>query len=216
MSRVLDKRLSHVHDDLIKMASIVEKQIFNSVEALKNHDEVLANKIIKNDDVVDSMQKQLEEKSIKLIAQNQPLATDLRNIFTTTKIVTDLERMADHAVDIAKIVLKIGQEPYIKKLSDIILMAEKVQHMIKFSIDTYISGDVEEAYKICIMDNEVDHLCSRIFDELMRLSVQEINTNQISQLLFVSKYLERVADHCTNICEFTIYLKTGNYVDLNE
>lgn len=216
MSRVLDKRLSYVHDDLIKMASIVEKQIFNSVDALKNHDEVLANKIIKNDDVIDSMQKQIEEKSIKLIAQNQPLATDLRNIFTTTKIVTDLERMADHAVDIAKIVLKIGQEPYVKKLNDIILMADKVQQMIKFSIDTYIDGNVEEAYKICIMDNEVDHLCSRIFDELMKLSANGIDSNQISQLLFVSKYLERVADHCTNICECTIYLKTGNYIDLNE
>lgn len=217
MSRTdLDKKLSYIHEDLIKMGSMVEKQIHNCIESLKNHDVELARKVIDNDDLIDDLQKQVEDKSIKLIAQSQPLATDLRDIFTAIKIVTDLERMADHAVDIAKIVTKMGKEHYIKELIDIPLMAEKVQQMIKLSIDAYIAGDVEAAYEICLKDDEVDAYYKKIFNELLDHMKSNENLNQVSQLLFVCKYLERVADHTTNICEWTIYLVTGNYVDLNE
>ncbi|GKX66592.1 phosphate signaling complex protein PhoU [Inconstantimicrobium mannanitabidum] len=217
MSRIVfDKKLGYVHEDLVKMGSMVEKQLHSCIDALKNHDVELANKVIDNDDIVDDLQRQIEEKSIRLIAQNQPLATDLRDIFTAIKIVTDLERMADHAVDIAKIVTKMGKEHYIKELIDIPKMAEKVQEMIKLSIDAYIAGDVKAAYDICLKDDEIDAYYKKIFDELLEHMKSNENLNQVSQLLFVCKYLERVADHTTNICEWTIFLVTGKYVDLNE
>lgn len=212
-----DTGLQLLHDELVKMGSIVEKQIHGSIEALVTKDVQLAEKIIKNDDLVDNLQKEIEDKCIKLIATMQPLAKDLRVIFTTTKIVTDLERMADHAVDISKITKKLKDEKYIKELVDIPKMADMVQKMIRMSIDAYIDSNVDKAYEICKMDDEVDALYRKIFNELIGyMNSNSAFINQASQLLFICKYLERTADHVTNICEWTIYLITGNFVDLNE
>lgn len=212
-----DTGLQLLHDELVKMGSIVEKQIHGSIEALVTQDVQLAEKIIKNDDLVDNLQKEIEDKCIKLIATMQPLAKDLRVIFTTTKIVTDLERMADHAVDISKITKKLKDEKYIKELVDIPKMADMVQKMIRMSIDAYIDSNVDKAYEICKMDDEVDGLYRKIFNELIGyMNSNSAFINQASQLLFICKYLERTADHVTNICEWTIYLITGNFVDLNE
>lgn len=212
-----DTRMKELHEELIKMGSIVEKQIYSSIEALKSQDIKLAEEIIKKDDLVDDLQKEIEDKCIKFIATQQPLATDLRLIFTTTKIVTDLERMADHAVDICKITKKLKNDKFIKELIDIPNMAKIVQSMIKRSLDAYVSGDVDESYEICKMDDEVDLYYEKIIEELIEIMSDKKDIyNQAAQLLFVCKYLERVADHTTNICEWTIYLKTGKYVDLNE
>lgn len=220
--RLLDKKLGYIHEDLIKMSSMVEKQVYNCIEALRNQDEELAEQVIKNDNIIDEQQKDIEDKSIRIIAQNQPLATDLRIIFTAIKIVTDLERMADHAVDIAKLTKKMAGKQYIKKLVDIPLMAQKVQDMIKVSIESYINEDIDVAYTICKMDDEVDNLYNHIFDDLIncidhkKSNGEQYDFEQISNLILVCKYLERIADHTTNICEWTIYIKTGSYVDLNE
>lgn len=220
--RLLDKKLGYIHEDLIKMSSMVEKQVYNCIEALRNQDEELAEQVIKNDNIIDEQQKDIEDKSIRIIAQNQPLATDLRIIFTAIKIVTDLERMADHAVDIAKLTKKMVGKQYIKKLVDIPLMAQKVQDMIKVSIESYINEDIDVAYTICKMDDEVDNLYNHIFDDLIncidhkKSNGEQYDFEQISNLILVCKYLERIADHTTNICEWTIYIKTGSYVDLNE
>lgn len=212
-----DLRLKKLHDDIIKMGSIVEKQVYSSVEALKNNNINLAEEIIKKDDLVDDLQKEIEDACIKFIATEQPLAIDLRNIFTVAKIVTDLERMADHAVDICKITLKIKDEKHVKELKNISKIAVKVQNMIKISIDAYVQLDVDRAYEICKMDDEIDALYKAVFSELLELMRNNPNVvQQSAQLLFVCKYLERIADHVTNICEWTIYLKTGKYVDLNE
>lgn len=212
-----DQGLNQMHNDLLKMGSIVEKQIHSSIEALKNQDVDLANKVIENDDLVDNLQKEIEDKAIKLIAMQQPLATDLRTIFTTTKIVTDLERMADHAVDISKIVIRLKNQEYIKELVDIPKMADIVQRMIRLSIDAYIKRDAEKAYEICKIDDEVDAIYKKVFEELLHFMTQDKDTiNQSAQFLFVCKFLERIADHVTNICEWTIYLVTGKQVDLNE
>ncbi|MEQ8153473.1 MAG: phosphate signaling complex protein PhoU [Clostridiaceae bacterium] len=212
-----DLKLKMIHEEIIKMGSIVEKQIFLSVEALNNKDVALAEDTIKKDDLVDNLQKKIEDDCIKFIAAEQPLAIDLRDIFTASKIVTDLERMADHAVDICKIVKKTKDQPRIKELKDIREMASKVQNMIKLSIDAYVAADEEKALNICKMDDEVDALYKKVFGELMViLSTNPEHISQVAQLLFVCKYLERVADHVTNICEWTIYSKTGKYIDLNE
>ena len=147
----------------------------------------------------------------------QPLAIDLRNIFTTTKIVTDLERMADHAVDVAKITLRLKDEKYIKQLVNIPIMGEIVVSMIKDALDAYVAGDVENAYTVCKRDDEVDKIYNEVFKELLEIMIENHNTiNQATQLLFICKWLERIADHTTNICEWTIYLVTGEKINLNE
>jgi len=218
MSRkVFEANLQELHNDLIRMGSIVEKQIHDCIDALVTQNTEKAEKIMKNDDVVDALESEIEDKAIKLIAMQQPLATDLRNIFTTTKIVTDLERMADHAVDIAKITIRLKDEKYIKQLIDIPRMAKIVELMIKDSLDAYVAGDVEKAYAVCKRDDEVDDIYKEVFKELLQLMLENPKTvNQATQFLFICKFLERIADHTTNICEWTIYLVTGEKVDLNE
>lgn len=212
-----DSELQYLHNDILRMGSIVEKQIHQSIEALVNQDENLANTVIKNDDLVDNLQKEIESKCIILIAREQPLAIDLRTIFTSTKLVTDLERMADHAVDIAKIARILKNEKFIKELIDIPKMADIVQNMIKESLDAYVEGNVDKAYDVCKMDDEIDGIYRRVFNELLPMMTKDSSiVNQVTQFLFICKYLERVADHVTNICEWTIYLVTGEQKDLNE
>ena len=215
--KYLKQNLEELHNDLIRMGSIVEKQIHDCIDALVTQDAEKAEKIMEDDDIVDALEREIEDKAIRLIAMQQPLAIDLRNIFTTTKIVTDLERMADYAVDVAKITVRLKDEKYIKQLIDIPRMAEIVILMIKDSLDAYVAGDVEKAYEVCKRDDQVDDIYKEVFDELLQLMFKNQDTvNQATQFLFICKWLERIADHTTNICEWTIYLVTGEKVNLNE
>ncbi|ABS42902.1 MULTISPECIES: phosphate signaling complex protein PhoU [Clostridium] len=217
MRKVFDEELLKLHNSILRMGSIVEKQINTCIKALVEKDEKLADEVIKNDDVVDDLEKEIEDECIVLIAKEQPLATDLRKIFTTLKIVTDLERMADHAVDIAKIAKKIKDEKYVKPLIKIPKMADLVQNMIKESLDSYVNENKEGAYKACTLDDEIDHIYKTTFKESIDTMIERKESiNQLTQFLFVCKYLERIADHATNICEWTIYLITGEHIDMNE
>jgi len=212
-------KVNTIHRELVTMANLVEKQIYESMLSLKNHDVELANKIINNDDKVDEMQKIIEEQCIKFIASEQPLATDLRKIMTASKIVTDLERMADHAVDICKLTKKIGVNINLfkKSLEPLWEMEKKVRDMIGLAINSYINNDEEMAYKICKRDDEIDSFYKSLFAEFVKeMKDDERLTEQGISLLFVIRYLERIGDRVTNICEFTVYTKSGSYVDLNE
>ena len=217
MRKVFDEELQDLHNCILRMGSVVEKQIYLCIESLVNQDIEQADEVIKNDDIVDDLEKEIEDKSIKLIAMQQPIASDLRNIFTTTKIATDLERMADHAVDIAKITKRLKNEVYIKELVQIPIMADRVKDMIKQSLDAYVEGSVDKAYEACKTDDAIDEIYKDIFEELLLLMAKNSSTiMQGAQFLFVCKFLERIADHATNICEWTIYMVTGEQVDLND
>lgn len=212
-----DSNLEALNMSLLRMGSITEKQIFEAVEALHKRDENEAKKVVKNDSIVDEMQKEIENKAIRLIAMQQPIATDLRTIITTLKIVTDLERMADHAVDIARVMKRLKILEPIESFDDILKMTKIVREMIKESIDGYVTRNIDKAYEICKKDDEIDSLYKRVFNDLLVIMMSDKSTiNEASQYLFVCKYLERIADHTTNICENTIYLVTGEQVDLNE
>ena len=214
-----DIKVKNINRQLVTMASLVEKQIYESMLSLKNYDMELANKVINNDDKVDEMQKIIEEQCIKYIASEQPLATDLRKIMTASKIVTDLERMADHAVDICKITKKIGAtiNLFDKSLETLWEMEEKVRSMIGLAINSYINDDDKMAYKICLKDDEIDTFYKSLFAKFVdEIKLDESLTEKGIRLLFVIKYLERIGDHVTNICESTVYSKSGIYVDLNE
>lgn len=215
--KIFEMELSELHNDLIRMGSIVEKQIHLCIKSLIDQNVDLAEEVIKNDDLVDDLMKEIENKSIKLIAMQQPIATDLRFIFTCINIATDLERMADHSVDIAKIAKILKNEVYIKELKDISQMGEIVISMIKDAIDAYVERDLDKVYEVAKRDDTIDEIYKRVFNELLVVMAQDsFKINQGAQFLFVCKFLERVADHVTNICEWTIYIVTGEHVDLNQ
>lgn len=212
-----DNELQELQLALIKMSSIVEESLSNSIKALKKQDIALAEKVIDSDDLIDKMELQIEEKCLKLIALQQPIAKDLRIIATALKIITDLERIGDHAVDIAKITKRLSNERYIKELIDIPRMTYIVTGMVKDSIDAYVKLDVAKAREVSKRDDEVDGLHSQIFRELLLLMMEDPRKiNQSTYFLFVSQYIERIADHVTNICEWIIYAVTGEHIDLNE
>lgn len=217
MRNVMRNKIKSLNAELMEMATLVEKQIYDSINALRNQNNELAQEVIKNDDKVDNFQKEIEEKCIKIIATEQPVAKDLRSLYTTSKIVTDLERMADYAVDISKAVSRVQGINFSEDVSPVWEMVDIVTKMIKSAIEAYINGDVDHAYEICDMDDRVDALYQGMFSVVLKnMSHNEAMINQGTQILFVSKYLERIGDHVTNICEWIIFHKKGKYVDLNE
>lgn len=214
-----DNRVNNIKFELVRMAELVEKQIRDSIISLKNHDIELANKLIEADEEIDQMQKSIEEHCIKYIAMEQPLAIDLRKVMAASKIVTDLERMADYAIDICKITRRVGEKiDSFKKSSEALWeMDEKVRDMMKLAIKAYINEDEKMAYEICDKDEEIDSACKLLFSTFVEDESGDENlTEKKLRLLFAIKYLERIGDRVTNICESTIYSKSGNYVDLNE
>lgn len=211
-----NQRIYEINENLDVMTDIVKNQIKDSMKALKNRDKKLAENVMKNDDEVDNLQKVIEEECIKFIATEQPVAKDLRRVFTASKIVTDLERMADHAVDICKIAKEVQGDSCPIEAKDLWVMEEKIQNMITLSIKAYDERDAESAYAICKLDDEVDFLYKETFkDTLLCIKNDENKIEDGTRLLFVAKYLERIGDHVTNICEWIIFSKKGEYVDLN-
>lgn len=214
---LLDKRINMLTTELAEMASLVEKQIYDSILALKNHDMKIADKVIENDDKVDKLHKDIEEKCLKFMATESPMATDLRKIYTTSKIVTDLERMADYAVDISKITKRVKEDPLGEEAMPLWDIVEVISLMIKNSIEAFVKGDDTAAYEICKMDDKVDAIYRANFEKVMKMMAKdEKMVTKGTQILFASKYLERMGDHVTNICEWIIFSKSGDYVDLNE
>lgn len=216
MRAMLESEFQAIHVDIIKMGTMIEKAIENTITALTNKDVVLARAIYEGDDVFDQMALEIENKCTYLIARQQPVASDLRRIFSIVKIVTDLERIADHCQDIAKLTLDLSNKNYIKPLIDLPKMAAKVKEMIKMTVDCYIDQDVELAKEICMSDDIVDEYYQLILDDLellMRERSQDIR--QCMDFMMIAKYLERMADHTTNIAEWVIYSVKGERFDGN-
>jgi len=210
-----DKELELLHSELMKMAGMVEESIDNTILALKKQDVDLARKIFRNDDIIDKMEQTIEKRCVMLIARQQPLAKDLRTISTVLKIITDMERIADHSADIAEITIRMANQKYIKPLIDLPKMAELAKRMVEKSIDAYVKQDVELAKEVCESDNEVDDLFFKIVLELTSLIKIDVQTaEQAVDLMFVAKYLERMADHATNIGEWVIFNVTGEHEHL--
>lgn len=210
-----DNELEELHLDLIKMGSLVEESIENTILALKKQDTDLARKIFANDDVIDDLEQKIEKRCLNLIARQQPLAKDLRTISTALKIITDMERIADHSSDIAEITIRMANQKYIKPLIDIPKMAELAKNMVNKSIDAYVRQDIELAAKVCESDDNVDNLFLKIILEL--ISIMKDDPQAVEQgidLMFIAKYLERMADHATNIAEWVVFNVTGEHEHL--
>ena len=214
---VFEEKMSLLQEKLQLMGSLVEESIAQSIVALREQDFVLAQKVVDADDIIDDLEVEIEAKIVEFIATQQPMARDLRRVTTLFKMINDLERMADYATSIAKITLRIGHEPLIKPLVDIPRMAVLSQKMVKQALDAYVREDVELAVAVGNDDDEVDKLFGQIFRELLTIMMENPKTiTQATHLLFVGRWLERIADHATNIAEEVIFLATGEKRNLND
>lgn len=210
------QQVMEVKHKVVRMGALVEDIIELAVTSLKNQDIEAAKKVYIDDDKIDALELEIETDCMKMLALQQPLAKDLRTVATALKIITDLERMGDNAVNIAKITLELGKEPLIKPLIDIPRMAQIAQDMVKLSLDAFVKEDIKLAEKVAAMDEEVDSIYLSIFDEIIELITKDNNkTRQGTKLLFIGRFLERIADHTTNICERVIYMVTGELKEIN-
>ena len=209
-------QLRELNIKLLKMGSMVENIIEVSVQSLVNKDLDMARKVYELDDKIDELELEIEKDCMQLLALQQPMAKDLRTIGTILKIITDLERMGDHAVNIAKITIKIGDAPLIKPLIDIPRMAKLAENMVSKSLDAFMKEDVELAKEVALEDEAVDEIYEDIYMELIEMMIEKPEIiQQATYLLFIGRYLERIADHATNVGERIIYMVTGERVEIN-
>jgi len=209
------KRLHEIQDDVLAMGSMANKATLKSVEALKNRDLDLARQIIDEDKIIDRKRFEIEEKCIQLIATQQPMASDLRVLVAVFSIVTEIERIGDHAEGIAKIAIMIGNEPPLKPLIDVPRMADITSDMLRRSLDAFIAHDAEAAKKIALEDDQVDQLYDQTFRELLTFMIEDPRTiTRATRLIWVAHNLERSADRVTNICERVVYVVTGKMEEI--
>ncbi|SYX85333.1 phosphate signaling complex protein PhoU [Paenibacillus alvei] len=214
--REFDLALEELSKLLEEMGTRVERALSESIESLKNMDVERAKRIISEDAELNRIEEQIIDLGSKLILTQQPVAKDLRRILVSFRISNDLERMGDLSIDVAKVVLRMEGQTLMKPLIDLPRMAETVQLMIRESIQAYIKEDVNLAYKMAKDDDLVDQLYSQIFRELLTYVVENPqNASQAMLLTFVGRYIERIADHATNIGEAVVYLVTNQRPDLN-
>ena len=213
MQRHFHEELEALKQTLLVMGGLVEDQIRRVMRALIERDDALAQEVIERDQQVNAYDVEVDETCVSLLALHQPAAGDLRFITTAMKIVTDLERMGDQAVNIAQRVLELNREPQLKPYIDLPRMAEKAQRMVKESLDAFVARDTELARKVCAEDAEVDALKEQIFRELLTFMMEDARTiPRAIRLILISRFLERVADHATNIAEMVIYLVDAKMV----
>jgi len=205
-----DDKLQDLENLLIKMGAEVEDLVSLAFRSLVDQDIELANKAIKMDEAIDNLEIEIEKSCLNLIALQQPIAGDLREISGILKIITDLERIGDYGVNIAKLTIEFGEEEFVKPLIDLPEMEELVQEMIKSGLDAFVNKDIELARETAAFDDRVDDLYEVIYNDLLELGVKDLKTKQqVIRLLFVGRHLERMADHVTNICERVIFMIEG-------
>ena len=210
-------QLMGLEQELLRMGALVEDQLRAAVRSLTEKNSALAHEVIEEDDRVDAMEMDIERRCLTLLALQQPLASDLRIVSTALKIITDLERMADHAADIAKVTLRLENQAFVKPLVDIPEMARLASSMVRLALNAYLHRSIDEAYTMINLDDDVDHLYAQIFRDLINLMRDRPDAaDQGTHLLFVASHLERIADHATNLAEAVIYAVTGLRPELND
>ncbi len=210
------RELQGVQEEMLAMSSMVEEAITRSVNALKSRDPALAQSVIDGDAKINKQRFNIEEACLLLIATQQPIASDLRIVAAVLNVITDLERMGDHAEGIAKIAILIGDEPPLKPLIDIPRMSDITCDMLHRSLDAFMSRDAKSARQIAEEDDTVDQLYEQVYRELLTFMMADPGTiNRATHLLWVAHNLERIADRVTNICERVVFLTTGKMQEFN-
>jgi phosphate transport system protein len=209
---IFDEELGALKEKVLKIGSLVEGAIRNSVKSLVERDSGLAKMVIEKDHQINTLDVEIDEECIRLIALRQPKARDLRFITTAMKITTDIERIGDLAENIAERAIELNEEPQLKPYIDIPRMAEIAEGMVKDSLDAFVMCS-KLPYDIIKKDDEVDNLNAQVFNELLFYMIQDPNTvTRAIKINYVSKYLERIADHATNIAEMVIYMCEGKII----
>jgi phosphate transport system protein len=213
IDRQYEEELAELRHRILEMGGLVERQIADAVQALIGKDAVLAEATIRKDHAVNRLDVEIDELCIRLLALRQPAARDLRFITTALKITTDLERIGDRAASIAERTLELVTEPQLKPYVDIPRMAEIASQMLRNSLDAFVRNDAELALEVCRNDDTVDNLNGQIFRELVSFMIEDPSViSRAMRILFVSKYLERIADHATNIAEMVIFMVKGKSI----
>jgi phosphate transport system protein len=210
---VFQDELNDLKIKILKMGSLVEEAIGKAIQALVERDSVLAHKVIDNDARINTFDVEVDEECIRLIALRQPTAGDLRFITTAMKITTDLERMGDYAVDICERALELNEEPQLKPYIDLPRMAEIAQGMVRDALQAFLEHNTPLAYEVVKRDDAVDDLTVQIFNELLFFMIRDNTTiTRAIKVSYISKYLERIADHATNIAEMVVYMDEGKMI----
>jgi phosphate transport system protein len=213
MQRHFHEELEALKQTLLAMGGLVEDQIRRVMKALLERDDPMAQEVIERDRQVNTYDVEVDEQCVSLLALHQPAAGDLRFITTALKIVTDLERIGDQAVNIAQRVLELNREPQLKPYIDLPRMAENAQRMVKESLDAFVARDTALARQVCGEDAEVDAVKEQIFRELLTFMMEDPRTiPRAIRLILISRFIERVADHATNIAEMVVYLVEGKMI----
>lgn len=214
MRKRFDRQLVQLNNELIEMGGMIEKAISDTVKALVNQDIELASNVIEYDEEIDHQEREIEQLCLKLLLQQQPVAKDLRLISAALKMITDMERIGDHATDISEITIELSKESYIKKLDHIQQMAKETMVMLVLSVEAFVNKDMDKARAVIAHDDVVDDLFNKVKAELIAMIHEDVNAGeQASDLLMAAKYFERIGDHATNISEWVIFSITGQHPD---
>jgi phosphate transport system protein len=213
MQRHFDEELDLLKEQILRMGGLVEQQLRDAMAALVERDTDLAQVVITNDRQVNSMDVEVDENCIRLLALQQPTARDLRFVTTAMKISTELERMSDLAENIAERAIELNEEPQLKPYIDLPRMANWTMRMVKESLDAFVGYDAVLARKVIADDDFVDDLTEQLFRELLSFMLENPRTiTRAIRLTFIGKYVERIADHATNIAELVVYMVEGKII----
>lgn len=212
-TRIIDKKLDILRDKLLLLGGTTEKAVYLAMRSLTERDSKLARKVIKDDKVINKMEVEIDQMSVEILALQQPAAHDLRFVISVAKITPVLERIADHAANIAEAAIILNNEPEITPHSELPKMAEIAGEMLQTSLDAFTSEDSELSRSVIKRDREIDDAYNRIFDKLIRLMVDNPSlTTGAAHLLFVAKHLERIGDYVKDICELNVYLIEAAFI----
>ncbi|MHB1043713.1 MAG: phosphate signaling complex protein PhoU [Eubacteriales bacterium] len=216
-NRILENELEDLQFEILRMSALVEKAVYDSVKSLLDDQVHLADQVIADDDIIDKLNLEVQDKCLRLLALYQPMAVDLRAIQTDFQIATDLERMGDYAESIAKSAKRLHGKRTMNRVTFLPQMAEMVRELVHDTITSYILADVDLARGTAVLENEIDKVFREFFDLLTETIKSDVSVAEMAiQFLVVGIYLERIADHATNIGESVLYMVTGKRADLNE
>lgn len=207
---MFDQELAELNSELVKMSGMVEKAITDSFEALNKKDFVLAKMVINGDRTVDEMERKIESRCLSLMLRQQPVARDLRHISTALKVVTDLERIGDHAADIAELTIRMSDSLSFVGVKHLPAMVDNVKAMLRDAIHAFIRRDTQAAEQIELRDDIIDAYFDKVKNEVVELLKSDSSQSDMAvDLLMIAKYLERIGDHAVNVCEWTEFSDTG-------
>ena len=214
MRNRFERQLGSLNSELIEMGKLIEEAIEMAIRALIKQDVELAKKVVAFDEEINHQESKIETLCLKLLLQQQPVASDLRLISSALKMITDMERIGDQAADIAEMTIALAGMPYIKNLEHIQQMAKETIVMVIHSLEAFVKKDMEMAKQVIVQDDKVDELFSKVKKEILQLLREHLeNGEQAEDLLMAAKYFERIGDHATNIAEWVIFSITGKHID---